>query len=150
MRSAYRNGAWVVALLGLVGLMASQYRPAETSATVGVGTPYAAVGDYFDDDVTGSIAAGAPRLELTDEQRGFVFLGVINLPDIPEVEMIAPKLAERLPAAIALHAIPAMVTRRIPALSEYRFVKLDDRILLVGAESRKVMAALPRYKLMVR
>jgi hypothetical protein len=64
--------------------------------------------------------------------------------------MIAPKLAERLPAAIALHAIPAMVTRRIPALSEYRFVKLDDRILLVGAESRKVMAALPRYKLMVR
>ncbi len=42
-----------------------------------------------------------------------------------------------------------MVTRKIPRLRDYKFVKLDDRILLVGADSRTVAAVIPRYKLIV-
>ena len=43
-----------------------------------------------------------------------------------------------------------MVARRIPQVAGYRFVKLDDRILLVSADSREVVAAIPRYKLVIR
>jgi hypothetical protein len=151
MHSAYRNGALILALIGFTGLAASRYHSAATQETVGLGTPYAAVVDAFDDDTTGSIGqVSGSGLELSDEQRGFVFLGVVNLPDVPDVAIAPPRLAEMLPETVALHAIPAMVTRKIPALARYRFVKLDDRILLVSAGSRQVVAAIPRYKLMVR
>jgi len=40
-----------------------------------------------------------------------------------------------------------MVVRRIPQIDGYRFVKLDDRILLVSAHTRQVETMIPRYKL---
>ncbi|MGH6770332.1 MAG: DUF1236 domain-containing protein [Xanthobacteraceae bacterium] len=151
MHSAYRNGALILALIGFTGLAASHYHPGTVDESVGIGEPYAAIVDDFNDEVTGSIGQiSRSDLRLSDEERGFVFLGVINLPDVPDVDMPAPRLAEMLPETVALRTIPAMVTRKIPALARYRFVKLDDRILLVSAGSREVVAAIPRYKLMVR
>jgi hypothetical protein len=153
MHSAYRNGALIliVALIGFAGLAASHNYPVATDDTVGIGEAYPAIVDEFSDEVTGSIGQiSRSDLSLTDEQRGFIFLGVINLPDVPDVDMPAPRLADMLPETVDLQTIPAMVTRKIPALTRYRFVKLDDRILLVSAGSREVVAAIPRYKLMVR
>jgi hypothetical protein len=48
---------------------------------------------------------------------------------------------------VELHEIPAMVVRRIPEVDGYRFVKLEDRILLVSADTRHVETMIPRYKL---
>jgi hypothetical protein len=153
MRAAVLSGTFTLAIIGLIGMASSQYRVGIPELdTVGVGTQTAAIHDDFDDmETTGSIGrAGAARLSLTDEQRGFVFLGVINLPDVPDVDMTPPRLTERLSDAVALYDIPAMVIRRIPEVQGYKFVKLDDRILLVSADSREVVAAIPRYKLVVR
>ncbi len=55
-----------------------------------------------------------------------------------------------LPDSIALRDLPAMVTDRIPQVKDYKFVKLDDRILLVNPESRLVVAEIPRFKLIYR
>ena len=153
MRSAILSGAITLALLGIIGMSASQYRVGLPAAddTVGIGTQQAAIDDEFDIETTGSIGhTGAARLSLSDEQRGFVFLGVINLPDVADEDIAPPRLAERLPETIVLHEIPAMVVRRIPQVASYRFVKLDDRILLVSAESREVVAQIPRYRLVIR
>ena len=152
MRAAILSGALTLSIIGLIGMASSQYRVGmpETN-TVGIGVQAAAIHDEFDIETTGSIGrAGAARLSLNDEQRGFIFLGVINMPDIPDVDMTPPRLAERLPEAVTTHDIPAMVIRRIPEVKGYKFVKLDDRILLVSADSREVVAAIPRYKLVVR
>jgi hypothetical protein len=154
MRSALLSGTITLALLGLIGLSASQYRVGlsdDADETIGVGTQQATIYDEFDVETTGSIGnPGAARLSLNDEQRGFIFLGVINLPDVADEDIAAPRLAERLPETIVLHEIPAMVIRRIPQVAGYRFVKLDDRILLVSAEGREVVAAIPRYRLVIR
>jgi hypothetical protein len=88
-----------------------------------------------------------PRLSLSDEERGLVFLGVINLPNVPELAMRAPESGVPIAKTIELQDIPAMVVRRIPELQGYKFVKLDDRILVVSAETRQVEAMIPRYKL---
>ena len=84
---------------------------------------------------------------MSDEQRGLIFLGVINLPDVPELALRAPEPGVPLPQAIELHEIPAMVVRRIPEISDYKFVKLEDRILLVSTATRQVESMIPRYKL---
>ena len=61
--------------------------------------------------------------------------------------MRAPQPGVPLPQAVELHEIPAMVIRRIPEVAGYKFVKLEDRILLVSAETRQVETMIPRYKL---
>jgi hypothetical protein len=101
------------------------------------------------DDVTGSIGTvgiGAREaLDLDLEQLSWIFLGVINLPDVPEVQLAQHR--DALPASVALQSLPAMVTRKVPQVKDCKFVKLDDRILLVRPESRTIVAQIPRYKL---
>jgi hypothetical protein len=41
-----------------------------------------------------------------------------------------------------------MVTLRIPLLREHKFVKLDDRILLVRPVDRMVVSVIPRYRIL--
>jgi hypothetical protein len=101
------------------------------------------------DEITGSIGtvgvAAPDPLALSMEELSWVFLGVINLPDIPEVAL-APYTAA-LPVSIALQDLPAMVTHKVPKVKSYKFVKLEDRILLVRPGDRAIVAQIPRYKL---
>jgi hypothetical protein len=162
MRSVIVTSALLIALGTGVGVIATQHqRNAITEQTVGVGvdpgrwtsgwvTHAPLIDDFDHEEATGSVGLfPASRLWLTDEERGFVFLGVINLPDVPDAPIKAPGLASELSQTVALHDIPAMVIRKIPQLSDYKFVKLDDRILLVGASNRTVAEVIPRYKLIV-
>jgi hypothetical protein len=41
-----------------------------------------------------------------------------------------------------------MVTRKIPLVRHHKFVKLDDRILVVRPADRVVVAEIPRYRLL--
>jgi hypothetical protein len=41
-----------------------------------------------------------------------------------------------------------MVTRKIPTVRHYKFVKLDDRILVVRPADRVVVSEIPRYRLL--
>ena len=102
-------------------------------------------------DSTGSIGTvGVGRrdaLHLSDEQRGQVFVGVINLPDVPDAD-ITPRLTTGwVPPSVALHDLPAMVTNGIPRMQGYKFAKLWDRILVVDPGTRNVVADIPRYHL---
>ena len=151
MRSWIRHSALLLALLGGVGLAALDQRG--TDATTDSVTASGAIRPAFaDDETTGSIdrAAIAYALPLSDEQRGFVFLGVMNLPDVPEADVEAPDSAVPLPNWVELQDLPAMVTNTIPLLEAYKFVKLDDRILVVNPQSRAVVSQIPRYRLVLQ
>lgn len=150
MRSAIHLSALLIALGACLGLVTAQQHGAALDGTVGIGTTEIAIVDDYDieTEVTGSIGlAAAPRLSLSDEQLGLIFLGVINVPNVPELALRAPEPGVPLAPAIELHDIPPMVVRRIPELEGYKFVKLDDRILLVSAATRQVESMIPRYKL---
>jgi hypothetical protein len=145
MRSALQASALLLAIGGCFGLVTAQHRGAAIEKT---GDRYTAIVDDFDNEVTGSIGDfGRSQLGLSDEQRGFIFLGVMNLPGIPDTFVHVPARGMPLPEAIELHDIPAMVVRRIPQVAGYKFAKLEDRILLVSADTREVADMIPRYKL---
>ena len=90
------------------------------------------------------------ELRLTDEERAQVFDGVMRTPGVPTAEVEAPEGAAPLPRWVALQELPAGVARELPRVKGYKFVKLDDRILLVNPTSRKVVAEMPRYKLVLQ
>jgi hypothetical protein len=91
-----------------------------------------------------SAAGSAHALLLSDEQRGHIFDGIMKLDDAPVADLPAPAAA--VPSSVPLQELPAGVTREIPLLQGYKFVKLDDRILLVSPVDRAVVAEMPRYR----
>jgi hypothetical protein len=137
--------AMLMTLAGCVGVLLAQ-----SALRGGGGSADIAV---IDDETTGALGPIGGRrlagtLPLSDEQRGRIFDSVMKLPDTPVVDATPPELAEALPGGVALQDLPAGVAREIPLVAGHKFVKFDDRILVVNPASRLVVAMIPRYKLL--
>jgi hypothetical protein len=103
------------------------------------------------DETTGSSPRDeqAPaELALSDEQRGRIYDGVMGIADAPVAHAPAPTVADALPAGVPMQDLPAAVTRDIPLVQGHKFVKFDDRIVVIDPASRLVVAMIPRYKLL--
>ena len=143
LQPALRRGAIAITLIACVGFAAAQ------SGRRGVGdTDTSAM-----DETTGSVSSpGAKRagaeLALSDEQRGRIYEGVMRIADAPVAQAPAPALADALPGEVPMQDLPASVTREIPLVQGHKFVKFDDRIVVVNPASRLVVAMIPRYKLL--
>ena len=143
LQPALRRGAVMVTLVACVGIAAAQkgYRGAgDTDASTM-------------DETTGAV--GSPRtnragaeLALSDEQRGRIYDSVMRIPDAPVAQAPAPALADALPREVPMQDLPAGVTREIPLVQGHKFVKFDERIVVVNPASRLVVAMIPRYKLL--
>src|SRR5262245_47698164 len=145
MRSSMRRCAIVLAALGCAGLALA----AQTGRHAAGQAPDAA------DETTGTLGpAGARRtaqpLPLTDEERSRIHARVIRMPDAPTAEVAPPALLGALPSFVPLQDLPAGIAQEIPLVAGYKFVKLDDRILLVSPATRVVVSEIPRYKLMLQ
>ena len=142
---ALRRGVMVMITLGVcVGLAA-----AAQQGQRGIGDTDASAMD----ETTGSVSSpGTKRAEaelaLSDEQRGRIYEGVMRIPDAPVAQAPAPALADALPSEVPMQDLPASVTREIPLVQGHKFVKFDDRIVVVNPASRLVVAMIPRYKLL--
>ena len=85
--------------------------------------------------------------EFSDEERGRIFDSVMRISDAPVTEMAAPEVADSLPEEVPMQDLPNDIIREIPLIRGHKFVKFDDRILVVSS-SRLVVAMIPRYKLL--
>jgi hypothetical protein len=77
-----------------------------------------------------------------------IFDGVMRVSDALVADGPTPEIADALPEQVPMQDLPAGVTQDIPAVQGHKFVKFDDRILIVNASSRVVAAMIPRYKLL--
>jgi hypothetical protein len=103
------------------------------------------------DETTGSlgyIGAGRAALALSDEDRFHIYEGVMRIPEAPTADDPAAEVADALPGGVPLQDLPMSVVRQIPQVKDYKFVKFDDRILVVNPASRLVVAMIPRYRLL--
>jgi hypothetical protein len=142
VQPALRRGVIVATLFACVGIAAAQKGPR------GVGDTDASAMD----ETTGSVARPGKRAEaelaLSDEQRGRIYEGVMRIADAPVAPAPAPALADALARGVAMQDLPASVTREVPLVRGHKFVKFDDRIVVVDPASRLVVAMIPRYKLL--
>jgi hypothetical protein len=102
-------------------------------------------------ETTGSIG-GSQRamaeLALSDEERGRLYETVMRIADAWVANAPAPAVADALPSEVPLHDLPAGMAQEIPQVEGHKFVKFDDRIVVVDPKSRVVVAMIPRYKLL--
>ncbi|HEX2353208.1 MAG TPA: hypothetical protein VHJ16_10530 [Xanthobacteraceae bacterium] len=139
MRRPALHGVVMIALGACVALAAAQ------NGHRGVGDRDASAMD----ETTGSTTNRAPaELKLSDEQRGRIYESVMRIPDTPVAQAPGPAVADALPAGVPMQDLPAGLTREIPLVHGHKFVKFDDRIVVVNPASRLVVAMIPRYKLL--
>jgi hypothetical protein len=133
------HGVVMIALVACVALAAAQ------NGHRGVGDRDASAMD----ETTGSTTNRAPaQLALSDEQRGRIYESVMRIPDAPVAQAPGPAVADALPAGVPMQDLPAGLTREVPLVHGHKFVKFDDRIVVVNPASRLVVAMIPRYKLL--
>jgi hypothetical protein len=147
MRPATYRSIFALALVTFVAVGIELVRSAahqEPDAEVSVDVP----------EIVGALSAtrmleGRQMLPLSDEERAQIFDHVMRTPDVPVADVEPPDSAT-VPASVALQDLPAGAAQDVPLAEGHKFVKLDDRILLVHPGSRKVVAEMPRYKLVLQ
>jgi hypothetical protein len=138
-----RHGVLTISLIVGVALLAA--------AQSGGGRGIKSAGVSAMDETTGSLGGSrraTPELALSDEQRGRIYENIMRIADAPIAHAAAPTVADTLPQDVPMQDLPAGVTRDIPLVEGHKFVKFDDRIVVVEPASRLVVAMIPRYKLL--
>jgi hypothetical protein len=138
-----RHGVLTISLIAGVALLAA----AQSGGSRGVKSADVSAMD----ETTGSLGGNrraTRELALSDEQRGHIYENVMRIPDTPIARAPAPTVADALPQDVAMQDLPAGVMQEIPLVAGHKFVKFDDRIVVVEPASRVVVAMIPRYKLL--
>jgi Protein of unknown function (DUF1236) len=149
MRTLWRRVALRFGIAGLCLGAAIAFAASRLASQTGdVLAPADGVSARNSADVTGSSgeSASARSLPLSEEQRGHIFDGIMRIHDAPTADVAVPEFVTALPSSVALQELPVNVTRENPLLQGYKFVKLEDRILLVSPVDRSVVAQMPRYR----
>jgi hypothetical protein len=152
MLPSVRDGAIMVSLVLCVGLAAA----AQTGGVHPEGAGFLLADETggsltrFADNLTPISQAGGRRatLPLSDEQRSRIYESVMKIANAPVSVAPAPEVAEALPRGVPLQDLPAALIAEVAAVQGHRFVKLDDRILVVDPASRTVVAMIPRGELL--
>jgi hypothetical protein len=132
----------VITLVAGVALAASE------SGYRGLGDQDAWAMDETTGSAGGSGGKSAPELALSDEQRGRIYDSVMRIADAPVAQALPPAVADALPPGVPMQDLPAAVARDVPPVRGHKFVKFDDRIVVVDPASRLVVAMIPRYRLL--
>jgi hypothetical protein len=148
MRSFFRKGIAIIAGMGAIGLVATGSLQNFLTSGKPLGSDVAGEARYETTGSVGALNTDRETLALTDEQRERIYQGVMRFPDAVRGDARMPELADRLPSGEQLQDLPASVTGEIPRLHAHKFVKLNDRILLIDPATRLVVAMIPRYKLL--
>lgn len=88
------------------------------------------------------------QLPLSDEQRGFIYESVMRIVDAPVAHAPAPEAADPLSDSVAMQDLPAGLIHDIPLVQDHKFVKFEDRIVVIEPTTRAVVAMIPRYRLL--
>jgi hypothetical protein len=99
----------------------------------------------FDENVAARerIAIMARPLPLSDEQKRQIYSSAMNDTQVAVTQTTAEP-ATILPTWIELSALPSGLEDQIPAVRDYKYVKLQDKVLLVLPESRVVVGEVAR------
>jgi hypothetical protein len=145
MRSrARRCGAATFIIVACIGLVVAAH--VDRDRRDGESTDASAM-----EETTGSIGGSqraTAELALSDEERDRLSESVMRIADASVANVPAPAVADAVPSGVPLHDLPAGMAQETPQVEGHKFVKFDDRIVVVDPKSRVAVAMIPRYKLL--
>ena len=92
---------------------------------------------------TAVVAAPSPqRFEMTPVQRQTVYRTIIREQAAPAQPTVAYRVGTRVPEATHLYAVPQDVAVEVPAIRSYKYMVVNNRVLLVDPATSEVVAEL--------
>ncbi|MBS0534998.1 MAG: DUF1236 domain-containing protein [Proteobacteria bacterium] len=92
---------------------------------------------------TGTAVVAAPaRVELTPVQRQTVYRTIIRERAVPAQPTVEYRVGTRVPEATQLYAVPQDVVAEVPAVRSYKYMVVNNRVLLVDPATSEVVAEL--------
>lgn len=91
---------------------------------------------------TGTVVAAPPQFELTPVQRRTVYRTIIRERVAPAQPTVAYRVGTRVPEATRLYAVPQDVAVEVPAVRRFKYMVVNDRVLLVDPATSEVVAEL--------
>ena len=119
---------------------------AALAGLVFAGTPAAAQSPAPSNTVAGRIAP-KPPLKLTDAQKQRVAQAINGKDTLDKLpEGFTPAIGAKMPIQSKLpeHPLPRPLVSEIPALKNYYYVQLDDKVLIVDPMTKTVVEIVPR------
>jgi hypothetical protein len=84
----------------------------------------------------------ARPLALTDAQRRAIYERVMSGGPQQATEQFTAEPASVIPSTVALHELPPGIADEVPVLRGYKYVKVDDRVVIVDPPNRVVVGAI--------
>jgi hypothetical protein len=95
-----------------------------------------------------------PPLHLTGAQQKQISASVagrdtevtFQLKDTKPHKDFAPKLGEKVPPALHAHALPTVLTQKLPQLADYKYMKVKGQVLIVNPMTHKIVSLFPEQQ----
>lgn len=92
-----------------------------------------------------------PPLHLSDDQRAKVRQALSRLNSEVEFQQkstksaqsFAPAVGQKIPKGLHPHALPTPLTKEVPALKRYTYLKFKQQVLIINPMSRKIVDVFP-------
>ncbi|MBS0249200.1 MAG: DUF1236 domain-containing protein [Proteobacteria bacterium] len=91
---------------------------------------------------TGTVVAAPRPFELTPAQRQTVYRTIIRERAAPAQPTVEYRVGTRVPETAHLYAVPQDVAVEVPMVRRYRYMVVNDRVLLVDPATSEVVAEL--------
>jgi hypothetical protein len=86
----------------------------------------------------------AEPLQLTPVQRQTIYRTIVQQPVAAPAPTVEYRVGARIPDSVRLYSIPDSVAVEVPAVKAYRYMVVNNRVVLVDPATSQVVAELTR------
>lgn len=89
---------------------------------------------------TGAVVTTQERLELSPVQRQTIYRTIVRERTAPAQATVEYRVGTRIPESSTLYAVPQEVAVEVPAIRSYKYMVVNNRVLLVDPATSQVVA----------
>ncbi|WP_137043555.1 DUF1236 domain-containing protein [Pseudolabrys sp. FHR47] len=89
---------------------------------------------------SGAVVSTTERLELTPVQRQTIYRTIVRERVAPAQATVEYRVGTRIPQSTTLYAVPQEVAVEVPAIQSYKYMVVNNRVLLVDPATSQVVA----------
>jgi hypothetical protein len=89
---------------------------------------------------SGSVVTTTERLELTPVQRQTIYRTIVRERTAPAQATVEYRVGTRIPDSTTLYAVPQDIAVEVPAVRSYKYMVVNNRVLLVDPATSEVVA----------
>jgi len=111
-----------------------------TALLAGVGAPGAQTAVITREPVQSRTVVTTEPLQLTPVQRQTIYRTMVHERVVPAQPTVEYHVGARIPESVQLYAVPREVAVEVPAIKAYKYMVVNNRVVLIDPATSEVVA----------